>query len=61
MSELLPLLSALVELVREEPQLVQAVAHVFSLIQTGQDPTPAMKRAQALAEARALGLNPSRV
>ena len=61
MSAFVAALTALVELAKEAPELASAVEGVFNALTSKQDPTPAMKHAQAVAEALELGLDPKQV
>jgi hypothetical protein len=55
-ASLLAAVSAIVETVREAPQLVSAVEEVFAALRSKEDPAPAMRRLEAAAAAHELGI-----
>lgn len=58
-AEILAIGNALVSLIKEAPEVFHAIEGVFASVKAKQDPTPAMKHLQAVAEARALGIDPT--
>lgn len=58
---LVAFLTGLVEAAEKVPDLIVAVERVVGALRTKQDPTPAIKYAEALLAAHELGLDPSKV
>lgn len=56
-ADIVAAVSAIVAAVREAPQLVLAVKGVFEALETGNDPTPAVKHLEAVAAAKELGID----
>lgn len=57
----LAFLSSVVDTAEHAPQLVTALEEFIGALKEKRDPTPAMKRAQAIAIAIELGLDPAKV
>lgn len=50
-----------VEAIKDMPEVIKAFAHVFSVLQTKQDPTPALMHLQIVAAAHGLNLDETKV
>ena len=59
--EFMAALGLIVDAAKEVPELVAAIRGVAAALVQKNDPTPAMRHAQAVAEAIELGLDPSKV
>lgn len=55
-AELVAALGAIVEAVKEVPELVSAAESVFNALSSKRDPSPALKHFEAVAAAKALGI-----
>lgn len=56
-ASIVAMVTAVVDAVRDAPEVIQAIEELFATLRTGDDVTPAVRHLEAVAAAKALGID----